>query len=186
MTIHPQIRVAHADDAAALAELAERTFRATFGELNRAGDMEAHCRNTYGPDLQAAEIADPGRTTLLCHVGDRLAGYGQLRWNTGPTCVIARRPAEIQRLYVDAPWHGKGIAQLLMDSLLEKAAATGADVVWLGVWERNPRAIAFYRKSGFDIVGEHTFLLGTDPQRDLVLARKSELEGPQKKSAVKR
>lgn len=167
-----QIRLATGEDAATLAEIAERTFRQAFGPLNSAEDMDLHCRKTYGAAIQAGEIREPDRVTLLCHEGDRLVGYAQLRRDAAPTCVIARRPAEIQRIYVDAPWHGKGAANALMDALLEAARAGGADVVWLGVWDRNPRAIAFYRKNRFEIVGEHTFLLGTDPQRDLVLARK--------------
>ena len=165
------IRPAMAEDAGPLAELAERTFRQAFAPLNRAEDMDLHCRKSYGRGIQAEEIADAGRATLLCHDEERLVAYGQLRWDAAPTCVIARRPAEIQRLYVDAAWHGKGVAADLMAALLALAASRGADVAWLGVWERNPRAIAFYRKHGFDIVGEHTFLLGNDPQRDLVLAR---------------
>lgn len=166
------IRPAEERDAASLAELAERTFRETFAHVNRAEDIELHCRNSYGESIQAAEIRDPDRATLVCHVGPNLIGYGQLRWGSAPTCVIARRPIEIQRLYVDAAWHGKGVANALMASLLDIAAARGADAIWLGVWERNPRAIAFYAKSGFAVVGDHVFVVGSDPQRDLVLSRK--------------
>ena len=57
-------------------------------------------------------------------------------------------------------------ADAVVDALLER----GCDVVWLGVWERNPRAISFYRKVGFAEVGEHVFQLGSDPQRDVVMA----------------
>jgi ribosomal protein S18 acetylase RimI-like enzyme len=85
--------------------------------------------------------------------------------------VVGRHPIEIQRIYVDAAWHGKGIAQALMASLIEAASARGADVAWLGVWERNPRAIAFYAKSGFSPLGSHVFVVGTDPQTDLILGR---------------
>jgi diamine N-acetyltransferase len=166
------IRVAIEADAASLAELAERTFRSTFAQSNLADDIDMHCRNSYGEVIQAGEIRDPGRTTLLCHDGDRLIGYGQLRWTGAPSCVVATKPAEVQRLYVDAAWHGKGIAQSLMASLLESAVMGGADVAWLGVWERNPRAITFYEKSGFTVVGDHVFLLGNDRQRDLVLAKR--------------
>ena len=140
--------------------------------MNRAEDIDVHCRNSYGESIQDAEIRDPGRTTLVCETGDRLIAYGQLRWASAPACVVATRPAEVQRLYVDAPWHGKGVAQALMASLLGTAVAGGADVAWLGVWEKNPRAISFYGKSGFTVVGEHVFVLGSDPQRDLVLARR--------------
>ncbi len=100
----------------------------------------------------------------------RLIGFGQLRWGAAPSCVAASRPAEIQRLYVDSAWHGHGIAQGMMASLLRFAAEGGADAAWLGVWEKNPRAIAFYAKAGFSVAGEHVFVLGSDPQRDLVLA----------------
>jgi ribosomal protein S18 acetylase RimI-like enzyme len=166
------IRRAAGGDAAALAELAERTFRDAFARQNTAEDMDLHCRTHYGEAIQAAEIGDPGRVTLLCQEGDRLVGYGQLRWAGAPPCVAASKPAEIQRIYVDAPWHGKGVAQSLMASLLDAATAGGADVAWLGVWERNHRAIAFYEKSGFSTVGDHVFVVGADPQRDLVLARR--------------
>jgi ribosomal protein S18 acetylase RimI-like enzyme len=59
-----------------------------------------------------------------------------------------------------------------MGSLLDTAVAGGADVAWLGVWEKNPRAISFYEKSGFAVVGDHVFVLGSDAQRDLVLAKR--------------
>jgi ribosomal protein S18 acetylase RimI-like enzyme len=166
------IRPATERDAAPLAELAERTFRDTFARSNRAEDMDSHCRKSFGEGIQAAEIRDPNRTTLLCHVGDHLVAFGQLRWASAPSCVSAAKPAEIQRLYVDAAWHGKGVAQALMDSLLDAAAAGGADVVWLGVWEKNARAASFYAKSGFAVVGDHVFIVGSDPQRDLVLAKR--------------
>lgn len=166
------IRQATEADAASLAALAERTFRETFAQMNRAEDIDVHCRNSYGDSIQAAEIRDPGRTTLVCHVRDSLIAYGQLRWASAPSCVVATRPAEVQRLYVDAPWHGKGVADALMASLLDTAVAGGADVAWLGVWEKNPRAISFYAKSGFAVVGDHVFVLGNDPQRDLVLAKR--------------
>jgi ribosomal protein S18 acetylase RimI-like enzyme len=166
------IRQATEADAAALAALAERTFRETFAQINRAEDMDVHCRNSYGDSIQGAEIRDPHRTTLVCHVRDSLIAYGQLRWASAPSCVVATRPAEVQRLYVDAAWHGKGVAQALMASLLHTAITGGADVAWLGVWEKNPRAISFYAKSGFAIVGDHVFVLGNDPQRDLVLAKR--------------
>jgi diamine N-acetyltransferase len=72
---------------------------------------------------------------------------------------------------VDASQHGTGLAHHLMAHVLARAEAARAAEVWLGVWERNPRALAFYRKWGFDVVGEHIFKLGEDPQRDLIMRR---------------
>jgi len=165
------IRRAVPADAKALAALAEATFRATFAATNDARNMDLHCRDNYGEALQAAELADPGIATFVADHGDRLVGYAQVRCGHAPPCVAAGRPGEIMRLYVDADWHGQGIAQQLMAACLAEIARRGADVAWLGVWEHNPRAIAFYRKWGFVEVGEHTFAVGDDPQRDLVLCR---------------
>ena len=171
-----RLRPAEARDAAALAELAERTFRDAFASQNRAEDMDAHCRKHYGEGIQAAEIGDPDRTTLVCEQGNELVGYGQLRWGNRPSCVLAAKPAEIQRLYVSSEWHGKGVAHALMNSLLDVALARGADAAWLGVWERNARALAFYEKFGFRLVGEHAFVLGEDRQRDFILEKGLPLE----------
>lgn len=165
------LRRAGTDDAGALAALAERTFRDTFTATNTAENMALHCASAYGEALQRAELQDPRMTTLVCERAGELIGYAQLHWGPAPPCVAGARPAEIQRLYVAAAWHGKGIAQELMAESLRLAEAGGADQVWLGVWEHNPRAVAFYRKFGFAEVGDHVFPVGNDPQRDLVMAR---------------
>jgi ribosomal protein S18 acetylase RimI-like enzyme len=163
------IRFAASSDAAALAALAERTFRATFAAGNSAEHMQRHCSHSYGAALQAAEIADPRLRTLLAHRGEALAGFAQLRLQGHAPACVGAGAAEIQRLYVDRPWHGQGVAPALMRVLLSLAAQERAARVWLGVWEHNPRAIAFYEKFGFRVVGEHDFDFGGDLQRDLVM-----------------
>ena len=165
------IRTARPGDAGRLAQLAETTFRDTFGAENTAQDMDLHCRVNYGEAIQAAEISRQDMLTLLAEAHGELAGFAQLRWGDAPDCVRGRTPGEIQRLYVARDWHGKGVAQALMQASLEAMRTRGSDVVWLGVWERNARASAFYRKSGFVETGDHVFAVGTDPQRDIVMAR---------------
>ncbi len=167
----PIIRQAELRDAAPLAALAERTFRDTFEAANTPEDMALHCREHYREALQGQEILDPGLTTLVCEHDGELVAFAQLRRDPPPPCVPSARPLEIQRLYVASAWHGKGLAQELMRHCLTQAESEGADQVWLGVWEHNPRAIAFYRKFGFQEVGNHIFPLGTDPQCDLILVR---------------
>lgn len=167
----PVIRTASRNDAGPLSRLAEATFRSTFGAVNTPADMELHCRTSYSEAIQSGEIADPRMLTLLCEDDAGLVGFAQLRWGDAPGCVAARSPGEIQRLYVADAWRGKGIAQGLMDACIEAMKARGSDVIWLGVWEHNPRAIAFYLKCSFVEVGDHVFPLGNDPQRDIVMAR---------------
>ena len=165
------IRRAESKDALALARVAESTFRATFGSTNSAENMAAHCRNSYSEEIQGSEIRNPDMINLLCEREGELIGFAQLRWGQPPACVQAKRPGEIQRLYVVESAHGKGVAQALMNACIEELQHRNFDAIWLGVWENNPRAIAFYRKIGFVEVGEHIFPLGGDPQRDVIMQR---------------
>ena len=158
-------------DAARLAEFGARTFSETFGAQNRPEDMALHLARTYGPALQSAEIDDPGMATIVAESEGRLAGFAQLRSGPAPEPVVGRAPIELLRFYVDRPWHGRGLARALIAAVDQEAVRRGATVIWLSVWERNDRAKAFYRKCGFADVGSKVFLLGTDPQRDRVMAR---------------
>jgi diamine N-acetyltransferase len=169
------IRAAREGDAAALAALAERTFRDAFAAVNAAADMDLHCARHYAPAIQEAEIADPLGATLVVERNGELIGYAQLRRRPVPVSVLngdGPTPAvEIRRFYVLHAWHGSGLAAALMDECVAQARAAGAAVLWLGVWEHNPRAMRFYDKHGFTTVGEQPFVLGKDPQRDLVMTR---------------
>jgi ribosomal protein S18 acetylase RimI-like enzyme len=166
-----RIRRAEEGDAAALAVLAESTFRAAFAESNTAVNMQLHCAASYGEALQLEEIRDPRGETWLAEAHNGLVAYAQLRLDAAPPGISAERPVEIQRFYVDAAHHGTGLAQQLMAHVLLRAQTGGFVVLWLGVWERNSRALAFYRKWQFEVMGEHTFNLGRDPQRDLIMCR---------------
>jgi ribosomal protein S18 acetylase RimI-like enzyme len=170
------VRPATIADAARLSALGATTFRETFEGENTPEDMARHLAETFTPDRQAAEITDPAGTVLLAErrgpSGEaELVGYVHLLAGPAPAAVQGPAPLELKRLYVSRAWHGRGVAGALMDSALDAARARGARTLWLGVWERNPRAVAFYRKYGFTRVGEHTFVLGTDPQTDWVLVR---------------
>lgn len=166
------IRKAIPEDAASLANLAERTFRETFGASNAAQDMDQHCTQAYGLELQKLEILDPNIDTFVCEFELELIAYAQLSWLQAPDFVSAQHPVEIRRFYVDSPWHGQGIAGAFMNHVLEHVESKNADQIWLGVWEHNPKAQRFYQKMGFLEVGDHVFQLGSDPQRDLIFSRK--------------
>lgn len=166
------LRRAVAADAPSLAVLAERTFRDAFGARNSPENMDLHCARTFGPEIQQREIADPGLITTIAESDHAMIGFSQLKPANAHPSVVASRPAEIRRLYVVAEWHGRGVARLLMQDALDTAAREGCDVLWLGVWEHNPKAMAFYRKFGLEVVGTHAFMLGQDRQRDLVMSVK--------------
>lgn len=166
----PIIRTAISTDAGELACLAERTFRDAFEAENSAADIDSHCAANFGEEMQLKEICDPNYLNLVADHDGELIAFAQIRLRSPKEIVVAELPAELHRLYVSEKWHGQGTAHEIMSELLRAPTLKEADVLWLSVWEHNPRATAFYRKYGFEVVGDHVFQVGSDPQRDLVMS----------------
>ena len=167
-----QIRAATPDDAGAVAEVAERIFTRTFGPLNSAADIAAYAGTAFGESIQRRELEDPDGEYLLSFVDTKLVAFAQLRHGATDPTVHGDAPVEIQRFYVDHDFHGRGVAARLMEACVEAATARTGRTLWLGVWERNARAIRFYEKCGFVDVGSHPFQLGQDRQTDRVMMRR--------------
>jgi diamine N-acetyltransferase len=168
------IRKATISDAPALSALARKTFSDTYAAQNTAEDLRLHLERAYTPEKQRSEIDDPAWLTLVAECDGALTAFAQGGFTSPPACLglqtpAPRKPWEILRFYVDRDWHGKGIAQALMQQAVAGAAVAAADSIWLGVWSKNERARAYYVKSGYRQIGETTFTLGTDPQLDLVM-----------------
>jgi GNAT superfamily N-acetyltransferase len=163
------IRVATAADAAVVSALARRTFYDTFAATNDPAEMTLYLAGAYSVDIQTRELGDRDITTLIVEEDGTAIAYAMVRADHVPDCVIGPEPVELWRFYVDREWHGRGVAAALMDRVKTAARDRGARTLWLGVWERNDRARAFYAKCGFADAGEHIFLFGTDPQTDRVM-----------------
>ncbi len=164
------IRPASPADAAALAALARRTFAEAFGADNTPEDLAAFLDATYGPDIQRQELDTRGLTYLVAEREGDLLAYALLRDKVSPD-VADPSAIEVQRFYVDRTGQGRGIAQTLMAACISEAVVRGAGSLWLGVWERNTRAIRFYVAQGFREVGTQTFVVGNDPQTDVVMLK---------------
>ncbi|HEU5217422.1 MAG TPA: GNAT family N-acetyltransferase [Gemmatimonadales bacterium] len=156
-------------DAPALARFAARTFEETFAAANDPAHLAQHLATAYGIPQQERELSDPASLTLLVESNGALAGYAQVRRHPAPPCVTGPAPVELARFYVDQPWQGRGLARDLMDAVRPAAQELGGRTLWLGVWERNPRAIAFYGKCGFSDAGSTHFMVGPDRQTDRVM-----------------
>lgn len=156
-------------DAAELADFAARSFKEAFSTYNRPDDMQAHFAATYGPAQQAAELADPLVATILARSGGELVAYAQVRQNPPPPCVTHAAPIELHRFYVDRRAHGTGMASTLMHEVHRAAREFQGRHIWLGAWEQNPRAIAFYKKAMFVDVGSTFYMVGPDKQVDRVM-----------------
>ena len=167
------VRFAHSADAANLVVLAEKTFIDAFGAHNSETDMADYVSTAFTLRQLESEIADSRNVFLLAEHADGLIGYTKLRDGVVPECVHGHKPIELERIYVEQRWFGQGVATMIMDATLDEAARRGHESVWLGVWEANPRARAFYEKYDFGVVGTKDFLLGEARQTDLIMERRS-------------
>ena len=159
------------DDAALLADLAERIFLDTFAAQNKPEDVALHISRMYGPDIQLEEINDPSFTYLIAEVDGKAAGFAMIGDVRSEAFRAHEAPVELFRFYVDKEWHGRGIAIPMMDACEKEAIDRGGRTICLSVWKHNPRAIRFYEKIGFQIAGDHPYILGEDVQSDWVMIR---------------
>ncbi len=165
------VRYATAFDNTLLAELGTRTFYDTYATDNTPEHMTAYLAASFSPEKQATELADPASVFLIAEAEGVAVGYAMLREGQPPASITGVTPIEIVRFYARKEWIGQGVGVALMQACLSEAGKRGCDTIWLGVWERNPRACAFYRKWGFVEVGTQHFQLGDDLQHDLLMQR---------------
>src|SRR5262245_32554765 len=171
------IRVATISDAEMMTEFAWRTFHDAFAPMNSPENMEAYMSQNFTLQKFSAQLADPRSTFLIAEIEATPVAFAKLYDGEIPDCVVGFALVEIERFYVDRQFHGKGVAQTLMQAWLDRLRQSGHGSVYLGVWDNNHRAIAFYRKYGFDVVGSHAFQMGDEAQNDLWMERRlQELE----------
>ena len=167
------IRPATTDDAKLLTDLSYTTFWDAFAHhpKNAPDDLAHYMRQAFSLEQITEELSYNKNIFLVAEIDGKAAGYAKLIVDNIEPGITAARPVELSRLYSHQEYLGQGVGQNLMDACFERARRHDHDVMWLGVWEHNPRAQRFYEKNGFRIVGEHTFLLGSDPQTDLLMQR---------------
>lgn len=165
------IRRATPDDAAMLVELCTRTFYAAFSNACPAEDMQLYLSTWFTVEQLTNELRDPQSLFLLAEVAGAPAGYAKMQAGEIPACISDPQAIELSRLYVEQQHFGSGVGPALMQACLDEARQRGHRTVYLGVWEHNHRAQAFYRKWGFEKVGEHVFMMGRDAQTDWWMER---------------
>lgn len=170
-TPHITLRPATVADAGPLSRFAARTFDEAFGSDSDRADVDAYLAEAFRPEVQAAEITEPGAFVLLAESDGTLVGYVHMCDSEPPACIRQRPALELKRLYVDQMCQGTGLGGRLLRAGVAHARDAGAAAVWLGVWERNTRAQRLYAREGFVRAGEHVFQLGRDPQTDWVMVK---------------
>lgn len=169
------VRPATLDDVALLADLGARTFRDAFEADNRPEDMQQYLGQAFDPAVIAEEFRASGSTFLLGYDeafdSERPVGYTRLLAGSAPECVSGPKPVQLVRIYVEQKATGGGHGSSLMRATLDEARGQSFETIWLGAWELNERAVRFYERWGFRVVGSKEFVFGEDLQRDLVMVR---------------
>lgn len=163
------IRYGTTDDAQMLSEFGARTFYDTFSKDNTPENMDAYLNESFSPEIQFSELSMPNVIFLIAESERIPIGYTQLLIDSRDESIKGTKPLEIRRIYADQEYLGQGVGKELMQATIAEARQRGCDSLWLGVWEKNRRAIDFYEKWGFREVGAHIFSVGDDPQNDLVM-----------------
>ena len=169
------VRTGNDGDARLLAEMGAETFFDSYVDQIAEGVLAEFVGKSFATEIQATELADERSTFFVAEMNGEAVGYARLMADVAPRQVVeepARRQAiELQRIYVRKVWIGRGVGASLMGACLDEARRQGADLIWLGVWEQNTRAIRFYEKWGFEAVGAHMFQMGQEVQHDVLMRR---------------
>ena len=163
------LRTADRTEAALICDLARTTFLDTYALQNTEADTAFYLAQNFTVEKITAEFDEPNALFFLAFLNDELVGYAKVRTVEHPLQLKGRRHLEIERIYVKQGFQGHKIGYRLIRHCIETAKAAGFEVIWLGVWEENRKAIEFYEKVGFQVFGTHPFQFGNSPQNDFLL-----------------
>lgn len=163
------IRKVEKTEVKELQEIARGTFIEAFGPVNTPADIEKYVTQSFSFENIKSELNHPESQFYFAESAGEIIGYLKLNQGEAQTDTAIDNALEIERIYVTSKFYGKSVGQLLLNKAIEIAKADNFEWVWLGVWEKNPRAIRFYEKSGFTTFSTHSFLLGDDQQTDLLM-----------------
>ncbi|MGI9543488.1 MAG: GNAT family N-acetyltransferase, partial [Cyclobacteriaceae bacterium] len=166
-----KIKVATIQDAAILAQLGKKTFLQTYGSHNTKENMDLYVKRSFSKKILKDELADVTNFYLMADLDGKAVGYAKLTENNKPFHDKKIKAVELERIYVLQEHQGQNIGSDLMQQCLNFAKIRHYKVIWLGVWEKNPKAAGFYQKWHFKTFGSHNFELGKDMQTDVLMKR---------------
>lgn len=165
------IRPVGKEEALLLRDIQINTFTETFASFNTEENMRQYINDSLSLEKVEKELSDPHSTFYFAVRENTPVGY--LKVNEAPAQTDVKDPfsLEIERIYVFKNMKGKKIGKKLMGQAFLHAQKMGCTYVWLGVWEKNLPAISFYENTGFRVFGKHSFTLGEDIQKDLLMKK---------------
>jgi ribosomal protein S18 acetylase RimI-like enzyme len=166
-----QIVPVHLQDVVKLVNISIATFKETFGGSNTDDDMSQYIDERLSKQQLSLELSNPNSQFYFAYLGGELAGYLKVNFASAQTESKLDNAMEIERIYALTEFHGKNVGRQLMQKALQLALHHAVDYIWLGVWEKNERAIQFYIKNGFEVFDQHIFVLGDDRQIDIMMKK---------------
>jgi diamine N-acetyltransferase len=166
-----EIRKCKLDDLHLLREISIETFTDTFQDQNSAENMKVYLENAFNVKQLEAELSNTSSEFYFIYSNSKLAGYLKINMGDAQSEEMGEEALEIERIYIKREFQKQGLGKYLLNKAIEIANDSGKKVVWLGVWEKNQNAIAFYERIGFVQTGSHSFYMGTEEQVDLIMAK---------------
>ena len=155
-----------------LQKIGRQTFLETFASANTDDNMIKYLEEEFSISKLTTELNDNNAEFYFAKLDNNVIGYLKLNFGKSQTELQDNGALEIERIYVLNEYHGKNVGKLLYNKAKQIARQHGADYIWLGVWEENPKAIYFYKKNGFVAFDKHIFKLGNDEQIDIMMKLK--------------
>ena len=166
------IKKATLNDVEKLQAISKQTFYEAFAAVNTEENMLKYLEESFSVEKLTTELSDTNSEFYFASLSHTIIGYLKLNTGSSQTDIKDENALEIERIYVLQEFLGKKVGQLLYQKAIEVAKEKKVHYVWLGVWEKNARAINFYRKNGFTEFDNHIFMLGDDKQRDILMRLK--------------
>jgi len=164
-----KIRKATYKDTELLQNIGRQTFFEKFTENNSEENMLKYASEAYSFEKIASEVNNPNSQFYLATLNNQTVGYLKINFGEAQTELQDPQALELERIYVLNEFQGQKIGQSLFEKTLEIAKQANLNYVWLGVWEENTGAIKFYEKNGLKAFSKHIFILGDDPQTDIMM-----------------
>lgn len=166
-----EIRVATQADISDLVELGRSTFEEAFGADNDPDDLNNYLKVSFNPEVIAQAMFD-GSVFYLAQKDNQTVGYLKLNPNAKTSQTESLNALQLERIYVRQSFYGKGLGLDLLSFAIHHATQQNYEYIWLGVWQQNDRAIRFYLKNKFEVIGTKLFKIGSRINEDFVMLRK--------------
>lgn len=159
------------EDLQFLQEISIETFNDTFKEQNSPENMKAYLDRAFTIEQLEKELANTDSNFYFVYSNDEVAGYLKVNMNDAQSEAMDDDTLEIERIYIKRTFQKMGLGKTLLQQAIDIAREHNKDKIWLGVWEKNEQAIAFYQKMGFVQTGSHSFYMGDEEQVDFIMIK---------------